>query len=164
MWRARKKKDAALESGHTAFLGPGNPDDMAVAIARAGEAERDARWAFVSNKGTPRGLWQAIDHHTGAVLAEVFGWRQAAVFLQRKALREPCGLPRFYTAHGGASRRHLAPDVHGPGKRHPQKIARQHVTLRTRIKRGVRKTLCFSQSTQMHDIVIGVFVHRYAFG
>jgi hypothetical protein len=32
------------------------------------------------------------------------------------------------------------------------------------IKRLVRKTICFSKSTQMHDIVIGLFVNRYAFG
>jgi IS1 family transposase len=34
----------------------------------------------------------------------------------------------------------------------------------TRIKRLVRKTICFSKSTQLHDIVIGLFVSRYAFG
>ena len=28
----------------------------------------------------------------------------------------------------------------------------------------VCKTLCFSKTTQMHDIVIGLFVNRYAFG
>jgi len=27
-----------------------------------------------------------------------------------------------------------------------------------------RKTICFSKSIQMHDIVIGLFVNRYAFG
>jgi insertion element IS1 protein InsB len=32
------------------------------------------------------------------------------------------------------------------------------------MKRLVRKTICFSKSTQMHDIVIGLFVNRYAFG
>jgi hypothetical protein len=41
---------------------------------------------------------------------------------------------------------------------------RKHLTLRTRIKRLVRKTICFSKTTQMHDIVIGLFVNRYAFG
>jgi insertion element IS1 protein InsB len=44
------------------------------------------------------------------------------------------------------------------------KIERKHLTLRTRIKRLVRKTICFSKTTQMHDIVIGLFVNRYAFG
>lgn len=38
------------------------------------------------------------------------------------------------------------------------------LTLRTLIKRLVRKTICFSKSTQMHDIVLGLFVNRYAFG
>jgi len=37
-------------------------------------------------------------------------------------------------------------------------------TLRTRIQRLVRKTICFSKSAQLHDIVIGLFVNRYAFG
>jgi hypothetical protein len=49
-------------------------------------------------------------------------------------------------------------------KRYTQKIERKHLTLRTRIKRLVRKTICFSKSTQMHDLVIGLFVNRYAFG
>jgi len=45
-----------------------------------------------------------------------------------------------------------------------EKIDRKHLTLRTRVKRLVRKTICFSKTTQMHDIVIGLFVNRYAFG
>lgn len=36
--------------------------------------------------------------------------------------------------------------------------------LRTRIKRLTRKTICFSKSIQMHDIVLGLFVNRYEFG
>jgi insertion element IS1 protein InsB len=51
-----------------------------------------------------------------------------------------------------------------PGKRNTQKIERKHLTLRTRIKRLTRKTICFSRSVQMHDIVIGLFVNRYEFG
>ena len=59
---------------------------------------------------------------------------------------------------------YLDPEEHNPGKRNTQQIERTHLTLRTRIKRLVRKTICFSKSTQMHDIVIGLFVNRYAFG
>jgi IS1 family transposase len=163
--RELRKKEAALESVNTAFLRTHNPDAMAVAIERAGEdAEVDEMWSFVGHKGNPRWLWHAIDHHTGAVLAYVFGRRKDEVFLQLTALLEPFGLTRFYTDHWGAYTRHLAPDVHSPGKRNTQKIERKHLTLRTRIKRLVRKTICFSKSTQMHDIVIGLFVNRYAFG
>ena len=53
--------------------------------------------------------------------------------------------------------------MHSPGKRNTQKIARKPLTLRTRITRLVRKTICFSKSTQMHDIVIGLFVNRSAY-
>jgi IS1 family transposase len=162
--RELKKKEAALESVNTAFLRAHNPDDIAVAIERAGEAEMDEMWSFVGNKRNPRWLWHAIDHHTGAVLAYVFGRRKDEVFLQLKALLEPFGLTRFYTDHWGAYTRHLDPKVHSPGKRNTQQIERKHLTLRTRIKRLVRKTICFSKSTQMHDIVIGLFVNRYAFG
>src|SRR5882724_5206666 len=81
-----------------------------------------------------------------------------------KALLEPFGLTRFSTDYWGAYTRHLDPDVHSPGKQNTQKIERTHLTLRTRIKRWGRKTICFSKTTQMHDIVIGLFVNRYAFG
>jgi insertion element IS1 protein InsB len=159
-----KKKEAALESVNTALLRTLNPDEIAVAIERTGEAEMDEMWSFVGKKGNPRWLWHAIDHHTGAVLAYVFGRRKDEVFLQLKALLEPFGLTRFYTDHWGAYTRHLDAGIHSPGKRNTQKIERTHLTLRTRIKRLVRKTICFSKTTQMHDIVIGLFVNRYAFG
>ena len=162
--RELKKKEAALESVNTALLRTLNPDDLTVDIERAGEAEMDEMWSFVGKKGNQRWLWHAIDHYTGAVLAYVFGRRKDEVFLKLKALLEPFGLTRFYTDHWGAYTRHLDPDVHRPGKQNTQKIERKHLTLRTRIKRLVRKTICFSKTTQMHDIVIGLFVNRYAFG
>jgi insertion element IS1 protein InsB len=86
------------------------------------------------------------------------------VFLKLKALLEPFGIPGYYTDYYGAYTRHLNADAPQPGKRHTQKIERQHLTLRTWIKRLVRKTICFSRSIQMHDIVIGLFVNRYEFG
>jgi insertion element IS1 protein InsB len=162
--RELKKKEDALQSVNTALLRTLNPAEVAVDIERAGEAEMEEMWSFVGKKGNPRWLWHAIDHHTGAVLAYVFGRRKDEVFLQLKTLLESFGLTRFYTDHWGAYTRHLDPDVHSPGKRNTQKIERKHLTLRTRIKRLVRKTICFSKTIQMHDIVIGLFVNRYAFG
>ena len=120
--------------------------------------------SLVGHKGHPRWLWHALDHHTGKVLAYVFGRRQDQVFLRLTALLEPFGLTRYYTDYWGASTRHLDPDEHCPGKRHTPKIARKHLTLRTRIKRLARKTICLSKTTQMHDIVLGLFVNRSAFG
>jgi len=94
----------------------------------------------------------------------VFGRCQDTVFLRLKALLDPFGIRRFFTDQGGAYARHLAPRAHNPGKRHTQQIERKHLTLRTRIKRLTRKTICFSKSMLMHDIGIGLFVNRYEFG
>jgi insertion element IS1 protein InsB len=141
-----------------------NPSDVDVMIRRVNEAEVDEMWSFVGKKQDQRWLWHAIDHWTGEVLAYVFGRRTDEVFLQLKALLEPYGIRRFHTDYWGAYTRHLEPDVHYPGKRNTQRIERKHLTLRTRIKRLARKTICFSKSIQMHDIVIGLFVNRYEFG
>jgi insertion element IS1 protein InsB len=147
-----------------ALLDTLHPDEVDVVIQRAEEAEVDEMWSYVGKKKTPRWLWHAIDHRSGQVLAYVFGRRKDEVFLKLKALLEPFGITRYYTDYWGAYTRHLDADEHQPGKRNTQQIERKHLTLRTRIKRLVRKTICFSRSTQMHDIVIGLFVNRYEFG
>jgi len=50
------------------------------------------------------------------------------------------------------------------GKRRIQQLERKPLTLRTRIKRLVRRTIGFSKSVQMHEIVIGLFINRFEFG
>ena len=98
------------------------------------------------------------------MLAYVFGRRTDEAFVKLKTLLEPFGLRRYYTDYWGAYERNLESDVHSPGKRNTQQIERKHLTLRTRIKRLVRKTICFSKSIELHDIVIGLFINRYEFG
>src|SRR6266446_2235757 len=105
-----------------------------------------------------------IDHYTGQILAYVFGTREDETFLQLKELLAPFGITHFYTDGWGAYRRHLDPSTHTVGKQHTQKIERKHLTFRTRIKRLTRKTICFSRSILMHDLVIGLFINRYEFG
>lgn len=141
-----------------------NPDEVVVEIVKVEDAELDEMWSFVGEKENQRWLWHAIDHRTGAVLAYVFGDRKDRVFLQLKELLKPFGIKRFYTDGWGAYERHLEPEEHEVGKQNTQKIERKHLTLRTRIKRLVRKTICFSKTCQMHDIVIGLFINRYEFG
>ena len=135
-----------------------------VVLQRVDEAEVDERWSFVGKKAEPRWLWHAIDHASGTVLAYVFGRRQDAVFLQLQALLEPFGIRHFYTDGWGAYERHLAPEQHHVGKAKTQKIESKHINLRTRIKRLVRRTICFSKTEYMHDLVIGLFINRYEFG
>jgi len=140
------------------------PEKIDVVIQRVEEAELDEMWSYVGNKANQRWLWHAIDHHTGIVLAYVLGSHQDQVFLALRSLLEPFGITRFYTDGWGAYSRHIPADQHEIGKQNTQKIERKHLTLRTRIKRLARKTICFSKLTQMHDIVIGLFVNRFEFG
>jgi insertion element IS1 protein InsB len=44
------------------------------------------------------------------------------------------------------------------------RIERKHLTFCTRIKRSVRKTICFPKSSPMHEIAIGLFINRFEFG
>ena len=53
---------------------------------------------------------------------------------------------------------------HEIGKKKTQKSEQKHIRLRTRIKRLQRKTICFSKTEEMHDIVIGLFINKYEFG
>lgn len=126
------------------------------------ESELDETWSYVG-KQQQRWLWHAIDHSSGKVLAYVFGCRKDEVFAQLK-LMLPFGIVRFYTDNWGAPQRHLEAQKHEVGKRNTQKIENKHLNLRTRIKRLARKTICFSKSIVMHDIVIGLFINRYEFG
>ena len=103
-----------------------HPVRVEVEICRADEREQchglrselDEMWSYVGKKAHQRWLWYAIDHHTGKVLAYVFGERKDDVFLRLKALLEPFGITRFYTDGWGAYARHVAPEQHAVGKQH----------------------------------------------
>jgi insertion element IS1 protein InsB len=140
------------------------PRHVEVVLQRVDEAEVDEMWSFVGTKKRPRWLWHALDHRSGKVLAYVFGRRTDEGFVKLKTLLKPFGIRRYYTDSWGAYKRTLSSKVHRPGKRHTQQIERKHLTLRTRLKRLVRKTICFSKSLALHDIVIGLFINRYEFG
>jgi len=149
-----------------------NPEQIEVEIILAPldekphgiESELDEMWSYVAKKSNPRWLWYAIDHRSGRVLAYVFGTRKDQVFLQLKGLLEPFGITRFYTDGWGAYERHLEPKKHVVGKQNTQKIENKNLNLRTRIKRLARRTICFSKTIFMHDLVIGLFINRYEFG
>ena len=85
--RELRKKERALESVNTALLRTLNPNEVAWDIERAGEAEMDEMWSFVGNKGNPRWLWHAIDHHTGAFWPMFLGVVRTRCF---------CGSKRYW--------------------------------------------------------------------
>ena len=86
------------------------------------------------------------------------------MFLQPKALLDPFGITRFYTDEWDAYERHIAPEQPTVGKAQRQKIESKHINRRPRIKRLVRRTICFAKTTTMHDLVLGLFIKSYEFG
>ncbi|BAU13803.1 IS1 transposase [Leptolyngbya sp. NIES-3755] len=133
-------------------------------VVKVEEAEMDEMWSFVQSKKQQRWLWHTIDHRTGAVLAYVLAPHEDAALKQLQQLLAPFAIERFYTDSWGAYLRLLEAQKHTVGKANTQRIERKHLTLRTRIKRLARKTICFSKSIWLHDVVIGLFINRYEFG
>jgi len=153
-----------LQNVNHALLKRLDCEKLEVGIYRIDEAEIDEMWSFVGKKSNQRWLWHAIERKSGSVLAYVLGERKDEVFLKLKVLLEPFGIKNFYTDDWGAYERNITKAQHFIGKKDTQKIERKHLTLRTRIKRLARRTICFSKLEKLHDIVIGLFINRYEFG
>ena len=92
------------------------------------------------------------------------GTRKDTQFLKLRALLAPLGITRYYTDKASVYQRYLPSEQHTVGKLSMQKIERKHLTLRTRLKRLACKTLCFSRSSLMHDLVIGLYMNHVEFG
>jgi insertion element IS1 protein InsB len=128
------------------------------------EAELDEMWSFVFSKMNQRWLWLAIDHSNGQILAYTFGRRKDEVFRSFKELLAPFCISIYYTDDWGSYQRNLPAPSHVIGKKNTQTIERKNLTLRTRIKRLCRKTICYSKSEFMHDTVIGLVINIIEFG
>ena len=68
-----KKKEPELQDVPEAILGNLTPQDVNVVIQPVNEAEMDEMWSDVGDKGPQRWVWHAIDHHSGTILAYVWG-------------------------------------------------------------------------------------------
>jgi insertion element IS1 protein InsB len=130
-----------LQPVHHGVLASLNPAHVEVEIWRADtlevrrglSSELDEMWSYVFKKTHPRWLWHAIDHHTGKVLAYVFGWRKDNVCLRLQQWLEPFGITKFYTDGWGAYEWHIEAEQHQVGKENTQTIESKHMNLRTRI-------------------------------
>jgi len=120
-------------------------------------------WSFVQKKKNSRWIWYAIDKTTKKILGYVFGSRKYIVFKKLKKLLEPFKIKTFYTDDWGAYSKYLKSENHTIGKENTQSIERKNLNLRTRVKRLNRKTICFSKSVIMHDIVIGLYINIVEF-
>ena len=128
------------------------------------KVEVDELWSFVKNKRNQRWLWYAINHDTREILAYTFGKRKDTVFLKLKKLLEAFQIETYYSDNWTSYKKYIEEKKHKIGKKNTQKIERKNLTLRTKIKRLARKTICYSKTEYIHDIIIGLFINTFEFG
>jgi len=124
----------------------------------------DEMWSFYQDKKHQIWLWWAVEHKTNTPLAFVFGTREYQYLDNLLLLLKPYSIGKIYTDNNFAYSSRIASDKLIIGKKNTQKIERDHLTLRTRIKRLCRKTICFSKKLEIHKAVIGTFINIYFFG
>jgi insertion element IS1 protein InsB len=125
--------------------------------------ELDEQWSYVGNKSERRWWWSAWSPHLQCVFAYPFGRRVDECLKQLLGLLEQFTFRLYCTDDWGAYERLLPEDQHLITKRYTQSIERQHLNLRTYLKRLARKTICFSRSVEVHDKVIGEYIARHSF-
>ncbi|WP_134806422.1 IS1-like element IS1N family transposase [Shigella dysenteriae] len=125
--------------------------------------ELDEQWSFVGSKARQHWLWYAYNTKTGGVLAYTFGPRTDETCRELLALLTPFNIGMLTSDDWGSYGREVPKDKHLTGKIFTQRIERNNLTLRTRIKRLARKTICFSRSVEIHEKVIGTFIEKHMF-
>ena len=96
-------------------------------------------------------------------MAYTFGPRTDDTCRELLALLTPFNIGMITSDEWGSYAREVPKDKHLTGKIFTQRIERNNLTLRTRIKRLARRTICFSRSVELHEKVIGGFIEKYMF-
>ena len=112
--------------------------------------------------GIKEKVW-AVEHKTNTPLAYIFGTREHKYLVELLKLLSPFNIVKVYADNNFAYSNKISSDKLVTGKRNTQQIERNHLTLRTRIKRLARKTICFSKSKELHETVIGIFINTFFF-
>jgi insertion element IS1 protein InsB len=105
------------------------------------------------------------DSSNGQIVAFTFGRRTNAAFRRLKKMLANSGISvaLWITDHWIAYQDCLSDEERVVSKAELQSLERKHLTLRTRIKRLTRKTICFSKSEIMHKTIIGLFINFFFF-
>ncbi|MDP2515557.1 IS1 family transposase [Photobacterium damselae subsp. piscicida] len=122
--------------------------------------EVDEQWSFVGKKRISAGYGMRGNLDISESLLMYFGKRDSETFHKLQRLLLPFTIPIYCTDDFKVYSSYLPRENHIIGKRYTQRIERTNLTLRSRLKRLVRKTIGFSKSEEMHDKVIGTFIER----
>lgn len=120
-------------------------------------------WSFIGNKKQQRWLWYAWEPRLKRIIAHTFGRRSKKTL--RKLLRLLSDFDVTFWCTDNFSAYDILPsEKHITGKLYTQRIERENLNLRNRLKRLNRKTLGYSKSAEMHDKIIGTFIEREYYG
>ena len=122
----------------------------------------DEMWSFYHDKKHQIWLWWAVDHETNIPLAYTFGTREHKYLDKLLELLKPFNIGTVYADNNFAYESRITDKTLINGKKNTQKIERNHLTLRTRIKRLSRRTICFSKDKDIHESVIGTFINIFS--
>ena len=127
------------------------------------QVEADEMWSFYQSKKQQIWLWWLVDHNTNTPIAFIFGNKDSDNLLRLLDLVKDYKISMFYTDGNPVYTKYIPAEKLTVTKKNTQKIERNHLTLRTRLKRLARKTLCFSKSMILHIAVVGTFINLYFF-
>ena len=127
--------------------------------------EADEMWSFVYEKWNKRWLWTVMCRRTRQIVAFVIGDRSEAtcrkLWEQIPAAYKRC---QSYSDFWEAYQLVFPGETHecvGKGSGQTNHMERWYCTLRQACARFVRKTLSFSKSDVMHEIVTTLFIIRH---
>ena len=123
--------------------------------------EMDEMWSFYHDKSHQVWLWWAVEHTTNTPIAFTFGTREHKYLDELLNLLKPFNIKKVYSDNNFAYQDKIDSDILEIGKKNTQKIERDHLTLRTRIKRLARKSICFSKDKIIHETVIASFINIF---
>lgn len=118
-------------------------------------------WSFYHDKAHQVWLWWAVEHTTNTPVAFTFGTREHKYLDELLELLKPFNIKKVYSDNNFAYDKKIDPDILETGKKNTQKIERDHLTLRTRLKRLARKSICFSKDKMIHETVIASFINIF---
>jgi insertion element IS1 protein InsB len=139
---------------------------QSVAPARFDDVlELDELWSFVLKKSNKRWIWIALSRRTRQVIAYYVGDRSESSCRQLwQRIPEDYKSCASYSDFWTAYQKVLPAETHqAVGKQSGQTahVERWNNTLRQRLARFVRKTLSFSKSEFVHDLVLRFFIINY---
>ena len=136
---------------------------VSVFISCSTDVEMDEMWSYVKNKKKQRWLFHAIERTSNKILAFAIGPRTKSTLKKLLDKLSVFKIKDYYTDNWKPYKKLLPSPKHFIGKENNQSIERKHLTLRTRIKRLCRKTICYSKINEMHDAIISLFINKIEF-